>query len=30
MDGKIARKVPGEARQRVMQIAQRYIGWLHN
>jgi hypothetical protein len=28
MDGKTARKLPGEARQRVMQIAQRYIGRL--
>ena len=30
MDGKAARKLPGEARQRVMQIAQRYIGRLHD
>jgi hypothetical protein len=30
MDGKAARKLPGEARQRVMQVAQRYIGRLHD
>jgi hypothetical protein len=30
MDSKTARKLPGEARQRLMQIAQRYIGRLRD